>query len=284
MTTGDTLYITDLDGTLLNSGMRISDRSALLLNRLIQRGVPVSVASARSTMGIAMINLDAVRFRVPLVLMNGVMLYDPEHRRVTDSCQLDSVASEQVLRLCEEAGKNPFAYRVENDRLSVEYRLPMSVGEAKFFGARREKFPDQFEQVTHYSTNGQIYFSMQDRYEVLAPLRDRLSALPGIACTMYLDNYMADNWYLEIFSDRAGKANGVRRLREQLGVSRVVAFGDNLNDLAMLEVADIGCVVKNGVPELLSMADEIIGANDEDGVAEYISRDVFHRQAICVFD
>lgn len=61
-------------------------------------------------------------------------------------------------------------------------------------------------------------------------------------------------------------------LKQRLGAARVVAFGDNLNDLPMLRAADMACVVKNGLPEAKAQADEVIGGNDEDGVAMAIAR------------
>ena len=86
----------------------------------------------------------------------------------------------------------------------------------------------------------------------------------------YLDVYNGA-WYLEIFSHKASKANGIRFIREHYGFSKVVAFGDNLNDLPMFEQADVKVAVGNARDEVKAAADYVIGTNDNDGVAEWLT-------------
>lgn len=269
----DTLYITDLDGTLLHNNKRISERSAETLNDLIARGALISVASARSLIGIQMVNLSNVHFNVPLVLMNGVLLYDFAAGRILESCTWDDKTASSVLNICLTGGKPPLLYRVVDGKLDISFTKLTSVGEQIFCRDRAAVFPDSFHQVERFETAGAAYYSMQDRYDVLKPIRDKLALLPDVECVLYTDTYLANNWYLEIFSKRAGKGNGMKRLRERLHVKRVVAFGDNLNDLPLLKAADVACVVANGEKEARAAADFVIGSNEEDGVARFISED-----------
>ena len=94
--------------------------------------------------------------------------------------------------------------------------------------------------------------------------------LSGVDIAFYLDVYN-DSWYLEIFSHKASKANGIRFIRENYGFDKVVAFGDNLNDLPMFEQADTKIAVGNAREEVKKAADIVIGTNDNDGVAEYLA-------------
>ena len=75
-----TLYITDLDGTLLRSDKTLSEYTVREINARIERGMLFSAASARSLMGIYMVPVEAIHFPVPLVLMNGVLLYFPRRQ------------------------------------------------------------------------------------------------------------------------------------------------------------------------------------------------------------
>ncbi|MPM31287.1 putative phosphatase [bioreactor metagenome] len=76
--------------------------------------------------------------------------------------------------------------------------------------------------------------------------------------------------FLEISAAGVGKAYGLQRLTERLGIGpdRVVAFGDGLNDLDMLEWAGLGVAVANAEPELLAVADRIAPSCDQDGFAQ----------------
>lgn len=267
------LYVTDLDGTLLRGDAMLSARSVALLNCLIGQGALISVASARSPVGVEMTNLREVRFSLPLVLMNGVMLYDLSSGRILESCAWPPETASAVLELCRQGGKTPFLYRVEKGQMDISFTALTSEGERSFYRKRVEKFPAMFRQTPAYNPEGAVYCSMQDREEVLRPIRKKLESLPEVKSVLYADTYREENWYLEIFSARAGKANGVRRLRERAGAEQVTAFGDNYNDLDMLALADTACVVRNGAPDVKAKADVILASNEEDGVAEYILGD-----------
>lgn len=267
------LYITDLDGTLFRNNARLSPRCAAALNTLIEQGAWISVASARSPIGVSLTNLNEVRFRLPLVLMNGAILYDLAAGRILDSFYWEPETAGAVLEICRRGGKTPFLYRVEEGRMDIVFTQLTSEGEREFCRKRAERFPGVFRKEAAYPLSGGVYCSMQDAEEVLRPIQERLSRLPEVDSVLYADTYREDNWYLEIFSARAGKANGVRRLRERLGAQAVTAFGDNDNDIAMLEQADTACVVANGSARAKEKADILLPSNEEDGVAEYILAD-----------
>jgi HAD superfamily hydrolase (TIGR01484 family) len=69
------LYISDLDGTLLNREAELSEYTARHLNELIENGVHISVATARTAATCERILKD-VHFNTPIILMNGVLIYD----------------------------------------------------------------------------------------------------------------------------------------------------------------------------------------------------------------
>ena len=98
----------------------------------------------------------------------------------------------------------------------------------------------------------------------------RLEAIPGIRVVLYADTYHDDNWFLEICRDDADKGDAVRRLCQRVGADRIVAFGDNHNDIPLFRAADVALCVANGSDEAKAVADRIIGANTEEGVPEYL--------------
>ena len=69
------------------------------------------------------------------------------------------------------------------------------------------------------------------------------------------------------------KAAAVKQLASEAGADRVVVFGDNLNDIPMMKVADVAVAVNNALPEVKAIAHHIIGSNTADAVARFIERD-----------
>jgi len=58
------------------------------------------------------------------------------------------------------------------------------------------------------------------------------------------------------------------------GVESFIAFGDDINDLEMIQNCGAGIAVKNAVPQVLKAADFICETNDDDGVARWIEENV----------
>ena len=102
-----TLYVSDLDGTLLTPEGRVSPKTAEILNELIQRGLLISVDTARSIMGISIINLRDIHFPLPLILMNGALLYDMTAGRIEDARLMSAQTVGEVIRLCRELELDP---------------------------------------------------------------------------------------------------------------------------------------------------------------------------------
>ena len=79
-------------------------------------------------------------------------------------------------------------------------------------------------------------------------------------------------YYLEIQAEGVDKKLSIEMLREMTGCEKVVAFGDNHNDLAMAQAADKFVAVANAKPEVLSQADEVVPSNVEEGVIQYLQK------------
>ena len=268
-----TLYVSDLDGTLLNSEGRITAKTAAILNDLIGHGLLFSVDTARSLMGVSIINLRDIHFNLPLILMNGALLYDTGADRIVDTRLMNRDTVAAVVKLCREQGKEPLLYRVNGNRVTVSYTNPTCPFEWEFIRERSRGFGPLFQQVREFDCSiPAIYFSTQDTYERLKRIGHALEMLPGIKYVLYQDNYHDNNWYLEVFSDGGGKDQGMLRLKSFVGAGKTVAFGDNFNDLPMLAAADVALVVGNGQEKVQAAADQVIGPNTADGVAEYLQQ------------
>ena len=86
-----------------------------------------------------------------------------------------------------------------------------------------------------------------------------------------LQCYRGENWY-GFLPKGAGKTAAIRTLAEKCGIAlhEIAAFGDDRNDMEMLEMCGTGVAVSNAVDEVLDIADEVTGSNDEDGVAVWL--------------
>ena len=103
-----TLYITDLDGTFLNEKGVVSEESRRVVNTLSEKGLLFSVASARSIMTAGEL-LRGLQINAPVVLMNGVFLFDIQKARVVSFHEIASDAIEAVVVCFRQNGKSPMS-------------------------------------------------------------------------------------------------------------------------------------------------------------------------------
>lgn len=265
------LYISDLDGTLLDSAGKLSENTTEKLNSLLGRGLHFAFATARTIYSAGAItaglNLDT-----PCILMNGVCVYDLKKRKYVSIESVSRELSEKVISLFEEYRVECFMFRICGEKLTTYYTELTDRVMASFAEDRQKNYGKPFVQcrdLRDVSDGEAVYFTAMCEHDRLLPIRNAVEETEGLDCAFYVDTYTG-KWYLEVFSSAASKANGIRKLRELYGFDRVVAFGDNLNDLPMFEQADVSIAVANARDEVKAEADIVIGSNDRDGVAEWL--------------
>ena len=269
------LFISDLDGTLLDKNAELPAETTAVLNELISEGMALSVATARSPASVSIILKD-LDLRLPLILMNGVLIFDPVKKEFDVVNKLSDAAVENVLKLRRELNLAPFMYRMQGNRMTTAFDRLLSETMHEFYEERVRRYGKNFIQADFLEDIAEdvIYFCFIDCREKLQPMYEALKDYSDIKLAYYPDIY-GNEWYLEVFSAKASKEAGVRYLREKLGCTRITAFGDNLNDLPMFDAADEKIAVGNAAPQLKTAADRIIGSNTENGVAVYL-REVFN--------
>ena len=273
----NTLYISDLDGTLLNNNAEISKETETLLNTLIDSGVHFSVATAR-TLATAEILLRNLRLQVPIVLMNGVLVYDMGEQRYAQIHYLSPNIIPELLKILRRHKTTAILYKLLHDEQHSYHEPSVSPALRDFIDERKNKYYKSFQQVDtleNIDPNKIIYFTLLDTYEKIKPVAEELDSFcqktGGCKTALYEDSYHPGTWYLEVFSDRASKENGVRYLRDTHDFTHIVGFGDNFNDLPMFRACDTAVAVANAKPELKSVAHFIADSNENHGVAQWIA-------------
>ncbi len=269
------LYISDLDGTLLNSNKEISSYSKNIINTLISKGGYFSIASAR-TEATAMKILDGVKLNVPIALMNGVVIYNTQTCEYENIEALDDNTTEKIVCILRSCGIDGLMYTISENKLNTYYESLTSKVLQEFVDERIKKYNKSFERVGSLTDriNGRdkiIYFTLLDKYDRLQIVHDQLKDLSGIELSFYKDVYSKDLYLLEIYSSNASKHNAVEYIRRKYDFDEVIGFGDNYNDIPMIKACNQFYAVDNAVEELKKLATGVIECNNSDGVAKFVA-------------
>lgn len=266
-----TLYITDLDGTLLTSGQNVSPKSCEIINRLTEQGMIFSYATARSLITAKKVTAG-LEVKTPVIVNNGVFITDSASGEKLVKNTFSRSQAEDIFRTLSEFGISPLVYSIIDGEEKFSYIPEKNTrGVNGFLDTRRGDPRHRPLPNENGMLDGEIfYFACMDEAGSMSEAHEELKK--RYYCVYSNDIYSGDQW-LEILPKSATKANAVLQLKEYCGCDRLVAFGDGINDIPMFKAADECYAVENAAPELKEIAGGIIGSNNGDSVAEFLESD-----------
>lgn len=278
----DTIYITDLDGTLLNNDSLISERSSAILNDVVDRGALFTVATARTPATVDPL-LASTSTSLPAIVMTGAALWNRSTRSYQDVHVIEPELCNRILDEFLAQSIVPFRYDLSPDGVIDVFHLSERNSDYNHLSKIEKSFIDLRNHLPlkriHYNLIPgaeqlpTLLFIALGPYENIITIASRLEADNAGSVSAYPDNLRKDLGVLEVFAPGVSKAEAVVKMKETVGADRLVVFGDNLNDISMLQAADIGVAVENALPEVKAAADIIIDANYTDSVARFIYED-----------
>jgi Cof subfamily protein (haloacid dehalogenase superfamily) len=270
----NTLYVTDLDGTLLNDEACLTKSSYEILQPLIDSGLSLTAASARSHHSIMQV-IEPLKLNLPILCHNGTFIYDIHKNEFIHKVILPNEDIECIIDMAMAHDLYPFIYTLSGNSAHVFYSKLKNSAEKIYYKTRIEMGDKRFvhdPDYEMYKLEDAFYISIVGPQGQLRELAKQYKDVENVVVSITEDAYYDNFWWLEIMPERAGKGNGIDFLRKRFQPKKVVCFGDNTNDITMFEKADWSVTVKSGVPELKKIADEIIGSNNKDAVAKYIKQ------------
>lgn len=264
-----TLYVSDLDGTLLRNNERTSDFTNSVINDLTERGMIFSYATARSLITAKKATKGIVA-KIPLIVYNGAFVIDNETENILIANYFDTSVYEVLDDLFEnKVYPIVYAYIDGKEKFSFVPEL-CTEGMQKFLDSRKgDVRTNVVSSVTDLKSGNLFYITCIDEPQKLKPLYEKYKSV--FHCVYQTDIYTNEQW-LEIMPLNASKANAIRQLKALLGCEKIVAFGDGKNDVDMFELADESYAVENAHVDLRKYATDIILSNEEDGVAKWLAR------------
>lgn len=267
-----TLYVSDLDGTLLGADRKVSPASVRLLNEAISRGALFSVATARTPATVSRL-LEEVNCNIPLIVMTGAAIWDAAENRYVHAAFHKEDTARRLIALYERLGLSTFIYTLGEDNVIHIYHLgAVSQLERQFIDERIDTPYKVFhidggpdELLSARLDRVLLFYSMRPTDEVRR-VYDEIKEDKDLRAVFYHDMYGEEIALMEVFGPGASKAEAVRILSDMVGADRLVAYGDNVNDLPILKISDDAVAVANAVEDVKRISDRVIGPNTDDSV------------------
>lgn len=271
-----TLYVSDLDGTLLTNVATLSDYSRSQLQKLLAEGLKFSVASARSVVAMRNI-LHGLTLELPVIEFNGAFLSDLTTGRHAVVNSLERQMAHAIFTSIAQMGKTPFVSTFNGRHDYLYYKEPANEGEHWYVSDRQDNCDPRLRRSTdaREALDEQVVcLTVIDKAEPLIELDALMEEQYGeLVETHLFENVYSPDWYwLTIQDRRATKDQAIAWLMEACGLDgdELIVFGDQINDIKMFRIAAQAVAVENAHADLKRHATHVIGSNEEDSVVKYI--------------
>lgn len=269
-----TLYVTDLDGTLLNTKDRINSKSIQIINELVSKGMLFTYATARSLVSASVVT-QGLTTDIPVIAYNGALIIHPRTGEILSSLSFTKEEAEFVRKNLEQHNISPLVYSYIEQIEKVSWNTTKeNEGIKRYLSNRKgdKRLRPLLSEEGLYDGDA-FYYTCIGEKEELMPIYDIFSKDDRFRCTIQQELYRTEYW-CEIMPKKASKAEAIKMLKELWKCERIVSFGDAINDIPMFEISDECYAVKNAVPELKELATGIVDSNDNDGVARWLLENV----------
>jgi Cof subfamily protein (haloacid dehalogenase superfamily) len=261
--------VCDLDGTLLDSRGRLSEANVQALKKLMARGAQVFLATGRSDLFVKEF-VHRLDLTTPVISCNGGLIRNIDNGEVLFRKVIGAAQAALLTDFCLKNQYDTLAYTTEHvyflsgsQKIGAYHRYNSEVAAA---------FQVPLREVHHQNDlplPDVIKFLISGiNPQIAARIQGELPGEHSLSMVQSMPNV------LDIMAAGITKGNALWFLADNqlIELSRTVVFGDNHNDISMLELAGLAITVANAEPEVKSVARFIAPSNDESGVAYAIEK------------
>ena len=264
----------DLDGTLLSPRNEVTKRTKDAVHQALKAGLLVCFATGRNWTESRTV-VEAVEHYATAVFAGGAMVVDTGRDVTLHRMMMDGMLAAELCRHLETEGHAVLALQ-DTTAAGVDYLV---TGEADLNDATRQWMAITHAKVRRVPRLGEHDHAHTIRVGIVAApelVRASTRSLDGafagriVHQSLYVPAYGVE--VLEVFDPAVNKWQGILHVARHHGIdpSEIVAVGDDVNDVPMLQSAGFGVAMGNARPEIQAVARRVIGTNAEDGLAAFL--------------
>lgn len=273
------LIITDLDGTALRNDKTVSPATIAAFSRCQSAGIPIAIATARYLAG-ARAYVKALHPDYQ-ILTDGTLVY--HQQKLIYSNAMDTDTTNCLLTELKRCG---YASHIAIPTVYGLFRYPE--GCCHFPSLPSDLVPsihldfhsEAFQTTEDGNTVG-YHFDIDQPFPfpgnklvVELPSDEEAERIASL-CNCKQFHYRGETLYT-FFHPTASKLDAIRHVADQLKISLkdILVFGDDINDMEMIQNCGMGIAMGNALPEVKAAANLVIDTNEKDGLAQYLNQTV----------
>ncbi|MEK4199271.1 Cof-type HAD-IIB family hydrolase [Cytobacillus sp. FSL K6-0265] len=259
------LIVLDLDGTLLKDNKTISQKTKEVLFKAREDGHEVMIATGRPYRSSEMYYKE-MQMTTPIVNFNGAFIHHPTNPKWgIRHTPLDMKVTRDIIDASQDFKFNNIIAEVLDD---------------VYYHYHDEKLMNMFSLGNPKVTTGDLrnFLPASPTSMLIHTDQEHLTQIQRHLDDVHAEVIHQRSWgepfhIIEIVKAGLNKAIGIQQACDYLNIpkERVIAFGDEDNDLEMLDFAGVGVAMGNGIDAVKTTANEVTLTNEEDGIGIFLN-------------
>lgn len=241
------LYVSDLDGTLLNRNQKMDENAIKELNAIIDKGINFTVSTGRGDTVRTI--LKDVKLKLPIMMLNGAVNYDFKINKYINKRTISNEKAQEVIEAIKDLNYIKFEIQaIYNNQVNrISY--------------------DEWDKLSEC-----LILHTLNKDEDMEKIENALNKIEGIDFFVNRKVYTPGETFCDVVCKGVSKGNSLLELKKTYGFDKIIAFGDSKNDLPLQEVADEFYAVDNAEAIVKEKATGIIESCYDNGVVKFLSQ------------
>ena len=221
------LFVSGIDDTILNSGSRLTPYNKVELNRLIENGANFTISTIRTPASVREA-LEGVNLKLPIIAMDGAVLYDMEENSFLMKYQMSESQADKMSTFLDDMGVTYFTNTVVDDLLVIYYQDLKNEAEQGIYERHRKSPYRNYVKVEHPICSNVVYFLVIEKKEKTEQLYQQLMEQEWVsdfrivlADSMNYPGYA----HIKIYHKQATREHMLQNLEALLDIEKTVTFG-----------------------------------------------------------
>lgn len=267
----NSLFVSDLDGTLFNSRGELNEYTIKVINDAINSGVHFTFATGKSYQTVEK-QISKLNINIPYITYDGACVNDCNGELILCN-HVEKNILENIIEHVYEKSSSFLVYSLVDGRERIFWIQEKVNTFTELYFANRsgdKRFYEIFNKDDFFM--GEILFIVFiDCIHNIKQIEKQLISIGIRNIQINQDAYIKSLYWLKVKHPNANKGNAITLLKNSLFCDCIVSFGNDTNDIEMLQASDVSVCVENSNLDLKKIATIEIKSNDNDGVAKFLN-------------
>ena len=233
----DILFISGVDDTLLEENEKLSSYSYVELNHMLNDGANFTVSTKRTPASLIEL-LRGVNLRLPVIAMDGAVLYDMNSHEYIYSYVISKQTVEKIRTVLDQFDVNYFMNKLIDNTLIIQYKEIKNAAEKDIYDRMRKSPYRNYVNCNISSQSKCIYFMIIEKSSIIRKINEALNS-SDMADKLRIVSYPSEDYpgysYIKIYNKNATRHNMIEYLKKMTGLKHSITFGsiENVYDVVV---------------------------------------------------